>query len=353
MAMMMNEKIIIVKDEYDGEKLKAIVDINEGELIFQDKPFAWTFRHDYKLDRTYCYTCGNTCSNVSINNIRCDDDCPEIFCSSTCVNDSQNDGHQWMCCKNIDAMMLSELYELDKKGHVIIALKVYCKIAQIYLNNDTANDPINIANDLLNGYLSADYCQTQHAARGGLSIFDSNLFNDLIAPAYFDSNLAIPLERIKIIFDSNKLWKSIDHDRKVVFLQSEIFSETFFRSLVGTMVINNLQVKVQGPMSDSYLSGSGLYPIYSKMNHSCHYNIRNEINEGNTEVSVYAARNIKKGEDILTTYLHDDPTKLRKSERKRQLAQYLFACSCMMCNEQETDDDDDDDDNEGDNEDDN
>ena len=70
--------------------------------------------------------------------------------------------------------------------------------------------------------------------------------------------------------------------------------------------------------------------------------IRNEINT-DKEVHVYAARDIKRGEDILTTYLHEDPSTLTKSERKKQLKQYLFECNCSMCNEQESDDDDDDD----------
>jgi len=250
-----------------------------------------------------------------------------------------------MCPKNIDSTIISSIYEQDKKGHIITALKVYCKIAQKYLVDDTCNDPMIIAKHLLSGYLSADYCQTQHAVRGGLSIFDTSLFNDLIAPAYFDSNLAGPFDKIKLIFNDNKLWDTLDQDRKSIFMQSDIFSQSSFRSLVGTFVINNLEVKVQlDPTNDSYLSGSGLYAVYSKMNHSCLYNIRNEINEGNTEVCVYASKRILKGDDILTTYLHDDPHKLKKSERKRQLAQYLFACSCELCNEQETDDDDDDDD---------
>jgi hypothetical protein len=232
---------------------------------------------------------------------------------------------------------------MDKKGHIILALKIYCEIAEKYINNNdisssTYLDPLIISNNILDGYMTADYCQTQHAVRTGLKIFDTSLFNDLIAPAYFDSNLSIPFNKIKGIFDNNKKWDNYQ-EHKLNFMKSNIFlDQLFFRSIIGMFVINSLQLD-----NGLNLIGSGLYPIYSKMNHSCLYNIRNDMNN-DKEVYVYAARDIKRGEDILTTYLHEDPSTLTKSERKRQLKQYLFECNCSMCNEQESDDDDDDND---------
>ena len=52
-----NNKILIVKSEI-GNGLVANEDINKDELIFIDKPWVWTYQHDYNINRIYCYTCG-------------------------------------------------------------------------------------------------------------------------------------------------------------------------------------------------------------------------------------------------------------------------------------------------------
>ena len=158
---------------------------------------------------------------------------------------------------------------------------------------------------------------------------------------------------------------------------SQLLTENFFDTILGIFRVNNLTVLVESPLRRSDiddhtrerlqsvlesrsedwsidLKGTGLYALYSKMNHSCSgWNTRNSI-PGTTHgvgIEVYASRDIQEGEEILTSYLHPqqlvlDPTAtaavnmnnpvMLPSFRRRQkcLLQYLFRCSCSLCKDQ-------------------
>ena len=76
------------------------------------------------------------------------------------------------------------------------------------------------------------------------------------------------------------------------------------------------------------LGGSAaVFLTTSRPNHSCLPNIDYALNILNDETSVHAFKDIKKEEDILTSYAHPYRTALQRKEQ--ELKYYNFDCGCM------------------------
>jgi len=75
---------------------------------------------------------------------------------------------------------------------------------------------------------------------------------------------------------------------------------------------------------------SGIFPIASRMNHSCIPNVYHTWNRNINRLTVHALRNIAPGEELLTTYI---PAILTLEQRNddEHLGDYGFTCSCPAC----------------------
>ena len=211
---------------------------------------------------------------------------------------------------------------------------------------------------------NADYCRTVHAFRSGFIEVDPSMqtmFDTLIAPAYYASNLEHPLSLIKAIFESSgrqwvtddeKLkyvgsaeapdWVSIGQNRAKMFINSSPFSEYSFRRMIGCMFVNALSVDLlpsQVSGNQSSVTGTGLCEIYAKMNHSCECNTINE-SCARAFVRVSALRDIPAGHEITTSYLNvTNAGLLSRKKRAKKLRQYLFVCHCDLCDRQKLEED--------------
>ena len=353
---------------------------------------------------------------------------------------SEVKGHSWLCeSLQTLSNSSQQLRDIDTKGHFGIAAKVYARIASQCLVNkqkDTSInlslDAVSVADSLLSEYQSNDFTRTMHAYRTGMFEIDPSMFTNIIFPAYFSSQLATPLELTKEIFLQSgvTLWGDDAQQCSAEFLSSEIFSEQFYSMLVGIFVTNCLSVHVASPLdkvwadarhlnhsknaeesakmqdvvsfmqhcfdlqqrdggteqndeeerpvTDRFLgmSGSGLFPVFSKTNHSCVCNTSMHGSDRVT-VSMYATEAIAQGAEITNCYIHHhslnggggtfrsrlgvetgddidesiDPAelslgrsdqhqlnaKLTKKQRYRALRQYIFECDCPLCASQEID----------------
>lgn len=204
------------------------------------------------------------------------------------------------------------------------------------------------ASDALSGYHNADYCLSLHAFRTQAQSrqdIDMQMFETLLGPAYFESHLRQPLQLIKKLLLSNftssaaitsqgndVTTDNIDDDEEecrrlfmLEFVECDILKEQFFRNMLGIFSTNNLTINIsptnrcsdcdicigrsinsndENPLNTIHTmnqsltaagtgTGTGLYPTYSKMNHSCECNTINS--SCNTEISVYASRDIQVG----------------------------------------------------------
>ena len=105
---------------------------------------------------------------------------------------------------------------------------------------------------------------------------------------------------------------------------------------VATMNSHEIGV-VQCPPGHSWMLGQtravgcALEPTMVLLNHSCDPNMV-RVNIGHNTVA-FAARNIKKGEEITDCYSY--PYDVTAKEERRQYLEdkYKFSCSCVACNE--------------------
>ncbi|KAK4445231.1 SET domain-protein [Podospora aff. communis PSN243] len=82
------------------------------------------------------------------------------------------------------------------------------------------------------------------------------------------------------------------------------------------------------PLGSDSRSG-GLFPIASRINHSCRHNAQNTWNDNIGRLTIHALRDIKWGEEITICYL---PTVGSYRERQNRLrATFKFTCTCELC----------------------
>jgi hypothetical protein len=80
---------------------------------------------------------------------------------------------------------------------------------------------------------------------------------------------------------------------------------------------------------DSAVPIYSINPFYSFVNHSCEPNVHWR-NQNSSTIELKAARNIKKGEELYTSYLTGEY--MPKAERRKWLNQWLGGdCVCAKC----------------------
>lgn len=353
--------------EGKGQGLRATKRIEEGELIFRECPFIW---HS-KIGKTdfACHCCGrylrNTSGDRSVTIVRCNSSpslCKAVYCTAACEEESLKNGHRFVCAGRSEKFD-SYIDESGGDGHMShsvrllgVALVFYRRVAEKVLrsygsSSSSGMTPITAleaATELLQGYQRVDYCRTVHALRCGNLNVDDEMFETMIAPAYFMSHLETPLELIKEISCNQDCWGGGEEGAALgaAFVNSEIFGAPFFRELIGCFSINNLEVRIRDEFAheagdsaappaaplvvagegdvqsdserasatiaeyeqgqrhenDATLRGTGLNKLYSRMNHSCQCNTQTACGS-RAEVLVYAARPIEEGEEVRRTVL--------------------------------------------------
>lgn len=81
-------------------------------------------------------------------------------------------------------------------------------------------------------------------------------------------------------------------------------------------------------------TAGGIFPLCSRINHSCCPNINHSWNPNTERENIYAIRDIQQGEEILTCYVDD--FYLMRDERRQRLKQtFNFVCECPLCSASE------------------
>ncbi|KAI2608793.1 uncharacterized protein GGS25DRAFT_491580 [Hypoxylon fragiforme] len=81
---------------------------------------------------------------------------------------------------------------------------------------------------------------------------------------------------------------------------------------------------------------SGLYPAFSRANHSCRPNVTwpIEMMDGEAKLTMTATREIRAGQEIFVTYCSSMRT-LPLKERRSKLMNWGFTCRCELCTSEE------------------
>ncbi|KXS99555.1 hypothetical protein AC578_4259 [Pseudocercospora eumusae] len=79
-----------------------------------------------------------------------------------------------------------------------------------------------------------------------------------------------------------------------------------------------------GPSSDI----GGIFPLVSRLNHSCLPNAQHAYNEQKDKMLVHIIRPIPCGQEITLSYIPGGPSSQRQTELKQN---FLFTCTCELC----------------------
>lgn len=114
--------------------------------------------------------------------------------------------------------------------------------------------------------------------------------------------------------DPEPMWKQAYAYFKEAFPKSEEVDFETFLTYVGKFNINQLSGQI--------------YPLYSFINHDCEPNVRYEIDD-KLRLKVFARKPIKKGNELLTTYVN--PLHGVKLRRRELRVNWGFLCRCDRC----------------------
>ena len=258
-----------------GNGLVATKPIKAGEIILVESPFVWNAFMNIAGNKTsgveLCYNCGTFVNTVSSGACGCLNNCQIKFCSVKCRNEANT--HKWLCDSYKEGSTMNVLSGLDVKGHTILAVLIYIKCAilihnAIQSNTITTSSYTEALDSILETFFCPDYCLTVHAVRTGMLMTNDNpgfaFYESAIAPAYYETRLAPSLILIKSIFANNVMWESLNSNDSAStnsygtdFTNSDIFSPTNFRRIMGCFAVNNHRIDIQHYSSKQYDANSG------------------------------------------------------------------------------------------------
>ncbi|XP_045176137.1 SET and MYND domain-containing protein 4-like [Mercenaria mercenaria] len=310
----MSECLEVDYREESGRGLFAKRNVEVGEVLIVEKPFASTVLSNFK--GRYCHHC---CERV-IASTPCRSCSAVVFCSERCQKDAWESYHQFEC----DILYNIQEVEINL-GH--LAVKTVLKAGYQYLTEFEEKSDRDKTKTVLNEdgvYDSQDY----------------RTVYDLVNHAD-DRGVEELLKYTLQAFYLQKCLEATD------FFGSGEQKDTSKNCVIGSHILRNLMMMPCNAHECSELShlpsnlpesvtveiGSAIYPVLSLINHSCDPSVVRH-SYGNICV-VRAIRNIPKGSEVLDNYgalCALTPT----AERRKKLApQYFFTCNCLAC----TDDD--------------
>ncbi|WPK27210.1 hypothetical protein PUMCH_004587 [Australozyma saopauloensis] len=302
--------VLIVMTSKRGKCLYAKTAIKKGDLIWEEKPlFAVPLLAHYSLIAsgkacTHCGKLGSVSSagETVLRGLDCNI-CSEIWCSLTCkkmdqtIHSALKHGLR-ATAKQIDAEAFHSLTEycLKEQWNALYA------IAMIYAF--IVLDKTGVKGEQFKAMARVSQKIRYKALNSSAGAFDS-----LQGGALFVEE------------QQEELWK----DGYLRFLRAfpkaaELVSMDEFLHMMGTYNINNLDLSV--------------FLLQSHLNHNCAPNCEVETAlQKYKGVKVVAARDIKSGEELTTTYVNPSHT---LQQRQRELrVNWGFICKCQKCKDDE------------------
>ncbi|KAI0172222.1 hypothetical protein GGR52DRAFT_591937 [Hypoxylon sp. FL1284] len=157
---------------------------------------------------------------------------------------------------------------------------------------------------------------------------DSSVWWKHLYQKFRDLSLEDQSKYLSLSWTSNQLTDGLDPIRDYLafdfgFKDQTLESETQF--VVKLMVIYSMNSTELGPGAEH---GSGVFPTYARINHSCVPNAQWEYIHDSRAVEACPNRLIKAGEEITISYI---PLAKPIRVRAPQLAVYSFQCDCAAC----------------------
>ena len=303
--------IKVSTDVCEGRGLVASKDINAGDILIVEKPFASNVLKSF--GRSHCHECcRRVVSSIPCYNCRC-----VVYCSETCREISWNNQHKYEC----DVLEPIQNANIGL-GH--LAVKMVLKAGFKFLSElDGGNMVENVEVDK-DGFYKQQRYGTVYQLVGHT---ESRSLDDIITKS---------LEAVYLLkyIEMTDFFGSSIEERAASASKRCVIGGHILRQLqmlpCNAHECSELAVK-RDNISDSVTMeiGAAIYPVLSLLNHSCDPNVVRH-SYGDTIV-VRAIRNIPKGGELLDNYGALCALTECKDRREKLEKQYFFMCNCLAC----------------------
>ncbi|GAB5593732.1 mitochondrial import receptor subunit tom20 [Umbelopsis nana] len=315
----MHVKIEDLPEGVDGEGktvmrkgLVATQDFEEGDLIYVEEPIVSAL--NAKLEgQDFCNYC---LKHITENKVECSNCDQVVFCSQACNDKAVEEYHQYLCTNNktndnAASSQEQAFIDFSKEKNVKYPYLIARFLATM------VHDEIEKAKaGVTDGYSSWDhvdrfrYLELPASAQ---NIKELNLIKELLGPKVTGVDEFLTEERFlmlkgKILFNAYSV-QSVANGEQDIEKSTELHRES---------------------QQDVSSVGSALYRATTYLAHSCDPNTKIEFADKSHHLTLKAAKPIKKGEELQTSYiqLEDKNTE----QRRNQLAElFQFKCVCPKC----------------------
>ncbi|KAL7037454.1 hypothetical protein ACKWTF_009232 [Chironomus riparius] len=286
----------IVSDEKIGRLLRASRDISAGNILISESPIIigpkWTLDEDEEMLKFTCVGCFETINTLYYK-------CPSCSwpaCSSECIGLLNSELHDIECQFIKFGKGPKEKTNIKSiKGYFRMDTMLALKILLLQRKNPKKFQSImDMESNEKNRLLTSNFKEAEEK----ILFLEENFLNPLEKAEEKNGQTILPLKDRKIL---HKIFGIIETNAIYINLQT------------GTEIC-------------------GLYPTAALLQHSCLPNVSYKFDmKSGFKISVKAAKDIKKGEALSTSYTHVLwPTSVRQ---QHLMDTKYFTCNCERCND--------------------
>ncbi|KAH6717318.1 hypothetical protein BKA61DRAFT_547131 [Leptodontidium sp. MPI-SDFR-AT-0119] len=131
-----------------------------------------------------------------------------------------------------------------------------------------------------------------------------------------------------------------DHIQTPISILQTFSINIFTNPLYDTWVLHTMKCRLQNNKHGQTLGdwpGTSISGLYSMLNHSCSPNVDWRHDSASSEVTMFATRDCKEGEDLCISYIGSVGNEMPVVERRRKLMGWFgMPCRCEKCMEEAT-----------------
>lgn len=310
-----SDALMVLYSPDSGRGLVAMRDIEIGEVLVVEKPFASTLLPTFSLIH-----CNNCCKRV-ISPVPCLECSEVVYCGESCQKTAWDAFHKYECD------VLSAIREADiGLGHLAVRTILRAGLDQLKDYTDevpmTEKEKIMAGFDAEGIYDSRNYSTVYNLVSHTAERDTENLLSRSLEAVY----LTKCLEKTSFFGKAST--------KKLSAADQFMVGGHILRHLqmlpCNAHEVSELAMKPKNmPESVTMEIGSAIYPVLSLINHSCDPSV---VRHSYGDICVVRAiRNIPKGIEIFDNYGALYPLTPCSERREKLLKQYYFMCNCIAC----------------------
>ncbi|CAG9759713.1 unnamed protein product [Ceutorhynchus assimilis] len=288
------DNVEILKDDYGGRHVVATKNIEAGEIISIEKPYAVAIGTKPSQRFLHCHECLETCFNL----IPCPGCRTALYCSEKCRDTAREFYHYSECdlCQ----------FDFNELLNVKTVLKGLKELSTVSADVQQFDGTMYKSDR----YEEIQVLQTNKEKRSVRDLFEAA--NEACIVLHFLTKYSDFFTKVQISSDRLK----------------ELLFHHYFNTTLNKISVE--KIKKASVDTEFHEVGEAIYAFSSLLNHHCYGNVAASF-YGSTLV-LRAAKNIKTGESCCLTYRNYNFAEFPKLVRSHQLFKYYqFTCTCQAC----------------------